>query len=73
MFGYAHTLDKRSFTTSQLRGLQQGCKRFPVVFDDIGHSAFNRHGRDMIKDEMLPPVPEAPGFIVSMNPDRPRP
>ena len=24
MFGYSHTVDKRSFTTSQLRGLQQG-------------------------------------------------
>ncbi len=67
MFGYAHTVDKRSFTTSQLRALQQGYKRFPVVFDDIGRNAFNRHGRDMIKDEMLPPVTEYPGFILSMN------
>lgn len=67
MFGYAHTVDKRSFTTSQLRGLQQGYKRFPVVFDDIGRRAFNTHGRDMIKDEMLPPVTEYPGFILSMN------
>ena len=67
MFGYAHTVDKRSFTTAQLRGLQQGYKRFPVVFDDIGRTAFNRHGRDMIKDELQPPVPEYPGFILSMN------
>jgi hypothetical protein len=67
MFGYAHTVDKRSFTTSQLRGLQQGYKRFPVVFDDIGRNAFNRHGRDMIKDEMMPPVTEYPGFMLSMN------
>ena len=67
MFGYAHTVDKRGFTTSQLRGLQQGYKRFPVVFDDIGRRAFNAHGKDMIKDEMLPPVAEYPGFILSMN------
>ena len=67
MFGYAHTVDKRSFTTSQLRGLQQGYKRFPVAFDDIGRNAFNRHGRDMIKDEMQPPVTECPGFLLSMN------
>ena len=67
MFGYAHTVDKRSFTTAQLRGLQQGYKRFPVVFDDIGRTAFNRHGRDMIKDELQPPVSEYPGFILSMN------
>ena len=67
MFGYAHTVDKRNFTTSNLRGLQQGYKRFPVVFDDIGRRAFNSHGRDMIKDEMQPPVMEYPGFILSMN------
>ncbi len=67
MFGYAHTVDKRNFTTSNLRGLQQGYKRFPVVFDDIGRRAFNNHGRDMIKDEMQPPVTEYPGFILSMN------
>ena len=67
MFGYAHTVDKRSFTTSHLRGLQQGYKRFPVTIDDIGRNAFNRHGRDVIKDEMLPPVTEYPGFILSMN------
>ena len=67
MFGYAHTVDKRGFTTSHLRGLQQGYKRFPVVFDDIGRRAFNAHGRDMIKDEMQPSVTEYPGFILSMN------
>ena len=67
MFGFAHTLDKRSFTTAQLRGLQYGYKRFPVVFDDIGRTAFNRHGRDMIKDELQPAVSEYPGFILSMN------
>ena len=67
MFGKVHTVDKRSFTTSQLRGLQQAYKRLPVVFDDIGRNAFNRHGKDMIKDEMLPPVTECPGFLLSMN------
>ncbi|MDP2728972.1 MAG: phospholipase D-like domain-containing protein [Dehalococcoidales bacterium] len=67
MFGYAHTIDKRSFTSSRLRGLQQAYKRFPVVFDDISRNAFNRHGRDIIKDEMQSPVLESPGFILSMN------
>lgn len=69
MFGYAHTVDKRSFTTSNLRALQQGYKRFPVVFDDIGRAAFIRYGKDLIKDEMLPPVSEYPGFVLSMNAD----
>ncbi len=67
MFGFAHTIDKQSFTAARLRGLQQAYKRFPVVFDDIGRSAFLRHGRDIIKDEMQPPVKESPGFILSMN------
>lgn len=67
MFDKAHTVDKRSFTTANLRGLQGTYKRFPVVFDDIGRRAFNSHGRDMIKDEMQPPVTEYPGFILSMN------
>ena len=67
MFGYAHTIDKQSFTAARLRGLQQAYKRFPVVFDDIGRNAFLRHGRDIIKDEMQPPVTEYPGFILSMN------
>ena len=67
MFGSAHPVDKRSFTTAQLRGLQQEYRRFPVVFDDIGRRAFNTHGRDIIKDEMQPPVSEYPGFMLSMN------
>ena len=67
MFGFAHTVDKGSFTKAQLRGLQHGYKRFPVVFDDIGRRAFNTHGRDMIKDELHPEVVEYPGFILSMN------
>jgi hypothetical protein len=67
MFGFAHTIDKQSFTASNLRGLQQAYKRFPVVFDDIGRSTFNRHGRELIKNELQPPVTEHPGFILSMN------
>ena len=67
MFGFAHTVEKGSFTRSRLRGLQHGYKRFPVVFDDIGRRAFNAHGKDMIKEELQPDVPEYPGFILSMN------
>ena len=67
MFGFAHTVDKGSFTKAQLRGLQHGYKRFPVVFDDIGRKAFSTHGRDTIKDELQPDVSEYPGFILSMN------
>ncbi|MYD42110.1 MAG: hypothetical protein F4W94_10400 [Acidimicrobiia bacterium] len=67
MFGRPHTVDKRSFTTARLRGLQHAYRRHPVVFDDIGRRAFNQHGRDMIKDELPPPVSEYPGFVLSMN------
>ena len=67
MFGLANTVDKRSFTTAQLRGLQHSYRRFPVIFDDIGRRAFNSHGREMIKDELQPAVAEYPGFVLSMN------
>ncbi len=73
MFGRVNTVDKRGFTNSQLRGLQQGYRRFPVVFDDIGRSAFRRHGLDIIKEELPPPVEEYPGFILSMNSNDPAP
>ena len=67
MFGYANTVDKRSFTKSRLHGLQESRKRFPVVFDDIGRRAFNQYGKDMIKEELQPPVSEYPCFVLSMN------
>ena len=67
MFGFTDTVDKRSFTTSRLRGLQESYKRFPVVFDDIGRRAFNQYGKDLIKEELQPPVSEYPCFVLSMN------
>ena len=67
MFRYTRTIPKDNFTASNLRALQQAYKRFPVVFDDIGRSAFIRHGKEMIKNEMQLPVTENPGFVVSMN------
>ena len=71
MFGKVNTVDKRSFTSARLRGLQQAYKRLPVVFDDIGRTAFRNHGLDIIKDELPPPVEEYPGFILSMNSNDP--
>ncbi|MCY4366249.1 MAG: phospholipase D-like domain-containing protein [Chloroflexi bacterium] len=67
MFGKSTPVDKSSFTNRQLRSLQQAYRRYPVVFDDIGRNAFSRHGRDIIKDELPPPVEEYPGFVLSMN------
>ena len=69
MLGASHSIDKRMFTTKNLRGLQQSYRRHPVVFDDLGRNAFGRHGTDMIKDETRPPVDEYPGFLLSMNAD----
>ena len=71
MFGRSTPVDKSGFTAARLRGLQQGYKRYPVFFDDIGRTAFRNHGRDIIKDELLPPVAEHPGFVLSMN-DEPK-
>ena len=72
MFGYVPTVDKGSFTRAQLRGLQHGRKRLPVVFDDIGRRPFNNHGKDMIKGDDHPGVEEYPGFILSMNAAEPQ-
>lgn len=71
MFGPVNIspIPKREFQTTKLQALQQGYRRFPVFFDDIGRSAFTRHGKDMIKDENFPGIPEYPGFILSMNAD----
>ena len=69
MLGSAHSIDKRMFTTKNLRGLQQSYKRHPVIFDDLGRRAFRSHGTDVIKDEMQQPVDEYPGFLLSMNAD----
>ena len=67
MLGGAYNVEKANFTAARLRALQQGFKRHPVVFDDIGGRAFRTYGSDMIKDELLPPVAEYPGFVLSMN------
>ena len=69
MFRRVHTIEKRQFTTAKLRGLQETYRRFPVVFDDIGKTAFNAHGKDMIKDELQPNAEEFPCFTISMNND----
>ena len=69
MFGAPFTVDKSQFTKSRLRALQGNFKRYPVVFDDVARTPFNSHGKDMIKDEHVPPEPETPGFILSMNMD----
>ncbi len=35
MFSYPRIVETQSFTRSNLRGLQQAYRRFPVVFDDV--------------------------------------
>ena len=67
MLRRAHNVEKANFTAARLPALQQGFKRHPVVFHDIGGRAFRTKGSDMIKDVLLPPVAEYPGFVLSMN------
>ena len=43
MFSYPRIVETQSFTRSNLRGLQQAYRRFPVVFDDVTRDRFNRH------------------------------
>lgn len=68
MFSYPHIVETQDFTRSNLRGLQQAYKRFPVVFDDVARTRFNTHAPEIIKDESIP-YHEYPCFALSMNAD----
>ena len=68
MFTHPRTIEAQSFTRSNLRGLQESYKRFPVVFDDVTRDRFSRHAPEIIKDETLL-FPEYPCFALSMNAD----
>ena len=67
MLGGARNVEKANFTAARLPALQQGFKRHPVVFHDIGGRVFRTNGSHMIKDELLPPVAEYPGFVLTLN------
>ena len=66
MFSYPRIVETQYFTRSNLRGLQQGYKRFPVVFDDVARTRFTTHAPEVIKDETIP-YGEYPCFPLSMN------
>ena len=66
MFSYPRVVDTQAFTRSNLRGLQQAYRRFPVVFDDVTRDRFNRHAPEIIKDENIQ-FQEYPCFALSMN------
>ena len=68
MFSYPRIVETQSFTRSNLRGLQQAYKRFPVVFDDVTRDRFSRHAPEIIKDESIREN-EYPCFALSMNAD----
>lgn len=66
MFSHPRIVETRYFTRSNLRGLQEQYKRFPVVFDDVTRDRFNRHAPETIKDDTIP-YGEYPCFALSMN------
>ena len=66
MFSHPRIVETQSFTRSNLRGLQQAYRRFPVVFDDVTRDRFNRHAPEIIKDETIH-YSEYPCFALSMN------
>ena len=70
MFSYPRIIETQFFTRSNLRGLQQAYKRFPVVFDDVTRDRFNRHAPEIIKEPSTSfPDGEYPCFALSMNAD----
>ena len=68
MFSHPKIVETQSFTRSNLRGLQEAYKRFPVVFDDVTRERFSRHAPEIIKDEAIH-YSEYPCFALSMNAD----
>ncbi len=66
MFSFPRIVETQSFTRSNLRGLQESYKRFPIVFDDVTRERFNRHAPEIIKDEAIH-YSEYPCFALSMN------
>ena len=68
MFSHPRIVETRYFTRSNLRGLQEAYKRFPVVFDDVTRDRFSRHAPEIIKDETIS-YSEYPCFALSMNAD----
>ena len=66
MFEFPRIVETAQFTRSNLRGLQQSYRRFPIVFDDITRDRFNRNGEEIIKDDSIPDT-EYPCFALSMN------
>ncbi len=66
MFSYPRIVETQSFTRSNLRGLQETYKRFPIVFDDVTRERFNRHAPEIIKDEAIH-YSEYLCFALSMN------
>ena len=66
MFTHPRIVETQSFTRSNLRGLQEAYKRFPVVFDDVTRDRFSRHAPEIIKDETIQ-YSEYPCFALSMN------
>ena len=70
MFGRPLAVDKAHFTRSKVRALQGSWGRLPIVFDDLGKKAFNDHGKELIKNELIRPASEHPGLLLSMNADQ---
>lgn len=66
MFEFPRIVETAQFTRSNLRGLQQSYRRFPIVFDDVTRDRFNRNGEEIIKDDAMPDT-EYPCFALSMN------
>ncbi len=68
MFSHPRIVETQYFTRSNLRGLQESYKRFPVVFDDVTRDRFSRHAPEIIKNETIT-YSEYPCFALSMNAD----
>ena len=71
MFGYGKKgfVPNNLFTPSRVRGLRQGFRRHPVVFDDVSNNRFRQYADEVVKDGEISHGDEYPCIALLMNMD----
>ena len=66
MFGREGFLPNDWLTKSQVPGLRQQNRRYPLLFDDLDRTRFDNHAAALIKDDFVS-LSEYPVTVLSMN------
>jgi hypothetical protein len=69
MFQRESFLPTEWFTKSQVLGLREENRRYPMAFDDMDKTRFGNHAIPLIKDDYIG-LQEYPAVVLSMNADK---